>query len=197
MRRIFRESPVIAINSSESDNLFLIPTINSPEPLIRASDPLKTRRAYTRMPRQGQSRPLLSGARLIEDGNYDFVFFFSDCSRARENRYIEHITEAWRWQSDGGGIRSNSHGVFRSWMPRGVSRQRAAQHNAAQRNVWRALQLARCNSLVSSRRHRSHSRRHRSYWSMVEPLTIGACTECFGTNLNLAASPPAAYTTSN
>jgi len=30
--------------------------------------------------------------------------------------------------------------------------------------------------------------RRRSYWSMVEPLTIRACTECFGTNLNLAAS---------
>lgn len=76
-------------------------------------------------------------------------------------------------------------------MPRGEARQRS---------VGTAAQRGALHSRASSRRNVTAAAAAATADPidlMVEPLTIGACTECFGTNLNLAASPPAAYTTLN
>jgi len=140
--------------------------------------------------------------RKVEIMTWCVRFSFPCAHELARNRYIEHVTEATAagrgeaGRGEAGDIRSSDCGAFRSWMPRGETRQRGAtltQHSAAQR----AMQLFLVASSSLTPMPQLQLYRHRSYWSMVEPLTIRACTECFGTNLNLAASPPAAYTTSN
>lgn len=152
------------------------------------SDPLRTYRItrWSTVTRSSVANVHRYAPAFIEGRNYDLVYIsfslFESLGFAR-NRYIEHVTE----QGDGRVSGQAAAARFAAGCP-------AAKRATAQRSARRAATRAATETL------RSHPRRchvRGSYWSMAKPLTIEACTECFGTNLNLAAllsSPLAAYT---